>query len=328
LPLKNTIRTNIVSLGWRLPFRNSLRCRPTVLTYHGVPRSGGAFNASDFEEHVSFLNQHFDVIGWSEWEQPQRAKPCVVLTFDDGLRNNAEVVAPILRRFELPAVFFVSSRHCLPGRYLWFVYLAALQRFFPGEKLQFRGECFNLSTRFRAESIARLRASLLALRPHPSAMYEAIEKELPPLSSFVSQSDLQDHCEGMSAEQVFDLSRDSLFTIGVHTVDHPFLTLCDLGEMRSQIAKNRAWLGEATGKHAEVIAYPGSDFDGPVVKECVDQGFRAAFSLERQMNFTEHMQIPRIGIYSPSCEELGFKVRWSSLVQAMNSRGFSPLTAS
>src|SRR5213080_5119698 len=96
--------------------------RPLVLIYHSVPqrRHTGTFNATSFEEHMLFLNRHCTFIRPEEYASASGSlrRPAVLLTFDDGLRNNAEVVAPILRRLDVPAVFFVSSRHRIPGQHL------------------------------------------------------------------------------------------------------------------------------------------------------------------------------------------------------------------
>jgi peptidoglycan/xylan/chitin deacetylase (PgdA/CDA1 family) len=38
-------------------------------------------------------------------------KPGMLLTFDDGLANNATVAMPVLEKHDAPAVFFVTTRH-------------------------------------------------------------------------------------------------------------------------------------------------------------------------------------------------------------------------
>ena len=166
----------------------------------------------------------------------------MALTFDDGFGNNAEVVAPILRKYRVPALFFVSSRHSTPGKYLWFSYLRALERRYPAERLRFRGTAFDMTPRARSDSIQRLSTILLDLRPHPTAMYSAIETELPPLEEFVAESELQDCYAGMTPEQLAHLAAEPLFSIGAHTADHPFLSRCEAAERQRQIHSNREWL--------------------------------------------------------------------------------------
>jgi peptidoglycan/xylan/chitin deacetylase (PgdA/CDA1 family) len=164
----------------------------------------------------------------------------------------------------------------------------------------------------------RLWNILVALTPHPSAMYEAIEDELPRLEDFISPRDLANCYAGMSAEQLAELAGDSLFSIGVHTVDHPFLTRCEPAEALRQIRDNRAWIEETCGHTCDGIAYPGGDYDGQVIGLCRAAGLSRGYCLSRSVNLTPQMEIPRLGIYSTSTDVLGLKAQWGSLMRSMH----------
>ena len=43
-----------------------------------------------------------------------------LLTFDDGLINNYRLGFPVLQRYEIPALFFVSTWHMVSGEPFWF----------------------------------------------------------------------------------------------------------------------------------------------------------------------------------------------------------------
>src|SRR3954470_6767800 len=129
--------------------------KPVVLIYHGVPRTGVSLDAATFEEQIVFLREHFDFVRVDDLTTRRSGleRIRVLLTFDDGFRNNAEVVAPILRRYGIPAVFFVCSRHAQQDRYLWFSYLRSLERWFRGNGFTFRGEFMNMSPTERPTTI-------------------------------------------------------------------------------------------------------------------------------------------------------------------------------
>jgi hypothetical protein len=124
--------------------------------YHGVPRQGRLqpLDGAAFERQIVFLKQNCTFINAEQYASSRGSlrQPAVLLTFDDGFRNNAEVAAPILRRHNVPAVFFVASRHCTPGRYLWFTYLKMLRPFFPGSAVQLNGKSY-LTERSRIQPI-------------------------------------------------------------------------------------------------------------------------------------------------------------------------------
>jgi len=80
-----------------------------VVNYHGTPPA----DAASFERHAAFLAEHFAPVTAASlarffeegaWRAP---KPGVIVSFDDGLRSNAEVAAPILERYGLVGWFFV-----------------------------------------------------------------------------------------------------------------------------------------------------------------------------------------------------------------------------
>jgi peptidoglycan/xylan/chitin deacetylase (PgdA/CDA1 family) len=79
-----------------------------ALNYHDVPPR----LASAFEEQLRFYVRHFVPVGPDELAELRagrwsHAKPGLLLTFDDGLRSHAEVVAPLLEKFGFPGWFMV-----------------------------------------------------------------------------------------------------------------------------------------------------------------------------------------------------------------------------
>ena len=308
------------ALGSHFPFTRLLApLNPVVLMYHGIPRQseGSAVDADSFERHICFLKRNFVLVSVDDLGARRRigGRVRVMLTFDDGFRNNAEVAAPILRRHNVPACFFISSRHAYPRKYLWFTYLRMLEKHFKGNGFMFDGEFMDMSVPRQRLTIDRLTTLLVGLRPHPERMYQVIEEELPRPEDFVSSSDLTDHYAGMTAEQIEELSTNPLFSIGVHTLDHPFLTKCDWAEASRQIVGNKTWLENVIRRPCDAIAYPLADYDAEIVKLCRSVGFCRGYSVNRNIHCDLELERPRVGIYHPSLNELGFKVRWGNLLR-------------
>jgi peptidoglycan/xylan/chitin deacetylase (PgdA/CDA1 family) len=312
---------SIASIAWRLPLVRLISSgSPTVLVYHGVgrARAEGGIDGETFERHIALLAKNFECVSSAHLRNYRRRadRTQVLLTFDDGLRNNFDVARPILLKYRVPALFFISSRHAEPGRYLWFSYLRSLKRHFPSDAFWFRGTQIDMRPEAREASMMQMRESLLNLRPHPAAMYRAIEEELPRLEDFMMPEQLSDECEGMTAEQVGELAADSLFSIGCHTVDHPFLPRCEPAEMCRQISENKRWLEAASGVRCDAIAYPLGDYNAAVLELCRKVMFSQGYALSALMRSTPEFEIPRIGIYSTSVEFLGFKAQWGNLLRA------------
>jgi peptidoglycan/xylan/chitin deacetylase (PgdA/CDA1 family) len=305
----------MLSFSYKLPvFARLLPRTPSVLVYHGVPRATrrGGVDATTFEQHIVFLRRRFTFVHPQDvYRRRVSGRPAdVLLTFDDGFRNNAEVAAPILRRHGVPAVFFICSRPSTPGKYLSCAYLSALRQHFKGNGFTFRREFMDMSPGQREATMRRLAAYLAQLKPHPAALYRAIEEELPKLEDFVSAEARRDECEGMSPDQVQELAANPLFTVGVHTVDHPRLTLCEPQEVLRQISENKSWLEQITGKPCGTIAYPYGDYNAETVESCRAAGLYRGYAVLQKLHCDRDWEVPRLGIYSPSLDVLGFKVIW------------------
>lgn len=288
-----------------------------MLLYHGVPRhaAAGGMDADIFETHLLLLKRHYTFIRAEDFGTTNGSflRPPVLLTLDDGMRNHADVVAPILRRHQVAAVFFICSRHCSPGQYLWFTHLRMLARYFQGE-LKLNGSRINFGAPDHAATADRATRALLALAPRPQAMYAALAAGAPRLEEFVPPSVLRDECEGMRPEQIRQLADDPLFTVGGHTCDHPFLTRCTPEEVERQIMENKVWLEAITGKSCDVFAYPHGVFTAPIADTCRRIEFRYAFAVERRHLPETAMSVTRVGVYRLSPAVLGVRVACGRLL--------------
>ena len=115
-PISNPLRNRLASsLRWgpRLP---GWRERVVVLCYHSVHPLGGFPSSTSpklFERHMRWLSEECDLIpftrAWDERSRPNRSRPAVAVTFDDGFAGNHSYALPTLLRHEIPATFFVTN---------------------------------------------------------------------------------------------------------------------------------------------------------------------------------------------------------------------------
>jgi peptidoglycan/xylan/chitin deacetylase (PgdA/CDA1 family) len=298
---------------------------PSVLLYHETPRQtilDGVYrwDGESLERQLVCLKRHFDFIYPRDIATPGSywyRKP-LLLTFDDGFRNNACVVAPLLRKHKIPAVFFVSCGHIGTDRLLWFAYLSVLEQAFVDKGFTFRGEYFDMSPGHRKATVARLRAQLLSLEPHPAAMYSAIESELPPWDSFLSRERMEDWYAGMTEEQPEELAADELFSVQGHTCDHPFLTQCTPDEAMRQIEDNKRNIERICKNKVTTISYPSGDYDQVTIRICRAAGMHLGYAVIPRRLHDPDFEIPRAGIYQRYPEVAGCKAMWA---RRRSSRG-------
>jgi peptidoglycan/xylan/chitin deacetylase (PgdA/CDA1 family) len=143
-------------------------------------------------------------------------------------------------------------------------------------------------------------------------MYEVIDEELPRLEDFVSEQAIEDSYAGMTAEDVGNLGDWPLFSIGIHTVDHPFLTKCSSQEVFDQIRHNKMWIESACQSACNIVAYPSGDYNKAVIDCNRRLGIRYGYAVDWKMSRTSSYEIPRVGIYATSLDVLGFKAYWGN----------------
>lgn len=98
-------------------FARDFRSKMVVVTFHRVndwmEEDGITCNSAKFEVFCEFFRRHFRVLRLSEQvagcREGRGMGGTLSITFDDGYRDNFEVVAPLLRRLGLPATFFVTT---------------------------------------------------------------------------------------------------------------------------------------------------------------------------------------------------------------------------
>src|SRR5262249_15365298 len=93
-----------------------------ILMFHEI--DGEEYPAQVFEAQIRYLTSHFSIVPISWLTDPERAlngtaSRRLVLTFDDGLKNHATTVYPILRLFGVPATFYVCPGLIDKGEWLW-----------------------------------------------------------------------------------------------------------------------------------------------------------------------------------------------------------------
>jgi peptidoglycan/xylan/chitin deacetylase (PgdA/CDA1 family) len=98
-------------------YRRNFRSKMIIVAFHrvndAIPEDGLTCTSAKFEDFCEFFKKYFRVVSFAEqvtaYEAGVDMGGTLSITFDDGYRDNFEVAAPILRRLQLPATFFVTT---------------------------------------------------------------------------------------------------------------------------------------------------------------------------------------------------------------------------
>lgn len=249
----------------------------------------GHVHAEALDRHLRWLSRFATVVSFSDAVEAVRAGErlpgrTVIVTFDDGLWNQAEFVLPLLERYEVPAVFFVATDHIGSDRLLWFnrIVAEAVMRASPA--------------RSSSDWLAELREEVESDPGREPSEYvrENLGLELPD----GPQADrLRAALGGMTADQVSALARSPLVEIGGHTVSHPRLVACRRERIDEELLTGRRVLETLTGSRVRFFAYPEGGYDATVVEAARRAGFEAAAAVEPAAGSLDDVfRLPRLVI--------------------------------
>ncbi len=269
----------------RLSSPGGRRGRLTILIYHRVhsqtdPLFPEEVNAAEFDRQIAALSNCFNVLPLDEavacLKKNALPRAAAAIAFDDGYADNYEIALPILRRYEVPATFFISTGFLDGGR-MWNDTVIEVLRRARGDVLDLDSLGLGMHDLFTPLSRGRSALSLLGKLKHldfagRAQMVENIAQQV----GATLPCDLM-----MTSGQVRELHAAGM-GIGAHTVHHPILARLDPAQARAEIADGRARLQEIIRAPVTLFAYPNGkprqDYTVEHVEMVKGLGFRAAFS--------------------------------------------------
>lgn len=284
---------------------------PRVLFYHGVhPQTdpwiqGLHIQPDAFIRQMRYLQHHYEIISIEEYyrrftEQTFTGKE-VVLTFDDGYRNNLTVLAPILKSFSLPFTVFVSTNHMDTGDYfptfkaravvmcpsLSHLHIGCMQLDAPlGGRRQRQQVHKRISYELKHSGQARVDLICKELTDHlQPAAYRAL------CDTF--QSDAP-----MTWQEVIRLKNEYGCTIGSHCLDHFICdTFQDEAETSRQISRSKTVIEERLQTPCRYLAYPNGNTCPQALRAVETAGYDMAFNTDNSRLKTDSnpFNLPRYG---------------------------------
>ena len=100
----------------------------------------------------------------------------------------------------------------------------------------------------------------------------------------------------VTMKELKELAADPLFSIGSHTMSHPYLTKISQQELIKEVSDSKTCLENLTGKPVAALAYPYGDYDASVIATLKEAGYKAGFAVNDRgtANEPERYSIPRI----------------------------------
>ena len=288
-----------------------LRQRATVLMYHDLCRDEVDVEAwtivrrADFLRQVDYLRRHYELVSLDDAlgllkDDGPRARPLAVLTFDDGLAGNFDILLPIIEHECIPVTIYVATSHIEDGRSYWFDRVVnALQTVQPVELdlAQFALGRYRINDARGAGNWAQIQRLLSDLKQLPADGQSAVVDHIEVAAAAIPRA-VGAPLRPLSLESMRRLAANRFVTIGAHSHCHTLLTRLPLEQATASIQRSRTLLQQWTGQPVEHFAYPSGAFDDALAQAVGDLGFRTAVTTENGFwsKDTSLMKIPRIAV--------------------------------
>lgn len=259
-------------------------------------------DADTFDQHIKTIKSHFTIINCQQLAQLLATQDLsfqhryAVITFDDGYQDNYTMAFPVLKKHQVPAIFFLPVNFIGSDYIPWWDQMAHLLRQHAGQVIHFPGNHGEqwLNPAELEQSIHR---------------YIHKAKRLPNLSTREVLQYLQNtyplpatalHTEAsifMDWQQAKDMLQHGM-EIGSHTIHHPILSEVDENTQRYEITESKKQLEQLFEQEVIALAYPTGRkhcYNALSVQLAQEAGYQLAFSNEPGIN--RKADFPRFEIH-------------------------------
>ena len=274
-----------------------------ILTYHRVgdaqktPYDSGTFSCTtaELDRQVGYLKQRFPIVNLDQavelvHDRATAARASVLLTFDDGYRDNYDEAFPVLRRNGVSATFFLPTAFVGTSLLPWWDTIAYIAKNSKRDRIALtyppspdsQPAEFDLTPANRTHAIV----AILKLFKH---------SQTADAESFISQLEAACDCPRptASAERCFlnwDEAREMQangMCFGSHTHTHEIMGKLPYTRQLEELTTSRAILERELGRPIDTLAYPvgqPDSFSPDTFKALAAANYSSAFSFYRGIN--------------------------------------------
>lgn len=282
-----------------------------ILMYHRVAEIDSdpwslCVTPKHFAEQLEVVKSYGNAISLSELNsrlrQRQRLRKSIVITFDDGYADNHWNARPLLEKYEIPAIVFVSTGCLGSTEEFWWDELERLllqPGTLPEElTLEIGGAKYRWAlrdaARYSQEEYRKHRCWRIERHKDPTCRH-TLYRELYSHLKYLPVEEIKRQLEHMrnwaragregrpsnrplSQDELLDLDSQRLMEIGAHSVTHPFLSRLSVARQQKEILQSKQCLESLLGHPVTSFSYPHGSYVSDTVPLVREAGFECACS--------------------------------------------------
>ena len=262
--------------------RKRIGSQVAVANYHRVTMTKDDWSCETlspqaFESQIRYFCENFSILSLDRlllYLQQDRSLPkkTVAITFDDGYRDNYLYAFPILRKYAVPATFFLTTGHIGTSKLFWWDKVGYVVYHAAGTRLELEERTYPLKS-----ASDRRRAKLMImkeLKHLPEERKNELIEKLVDICRVDIPADLGKQLV-LSWEEVEEMSQNGA-QFGAHSATHPILANLPLEQARWEISRSKEDLEMRLQKKVKFFSYPEGSFNSEIVEIVKQTGFAAA----------------------------------------------------
>lgn len=232
-------------------------------------------NINKFEGQVKYLKRNYNVIPFEEiGTYKSNGLPYVVITFDDGYVDNYRYAAPILEKYQMPAIFFVTTEKIGGNSELWDNDFIRILLYKTTNEKTLRidsKKIFKITESDLNESIYDIHDYLIKL---DNKTRGEIIKNMEAV--FKPSIDVRENYRIMNEHELREIDASNYLTIGNHGYSHSRMTSETNEGQKEELIESTNRLTQILGRQIDMYSFP---FGGQ--KDCSEY----ALNLLKELNY-------------------------------------------
>ncbi len=204
----------------------------------------------------------------------------VVITFDDGYRNNLKYALPILDKYGVHAYYFITGIGSFERKLLWADALDIVSTLATeNSKVHMAGKDYHLVNKgfIHRETNTPLRKSIKQSSISGYEEKNNLIEQLLSLYNFTGQNELNDYWQLMSNDEIALTGRSKNITIGSHGFYHNNLGALHHDDAIAEILKSKIYLENIIQKEVTTIGFPDGSYTVQLNEALNKSGFNKQF---------------------------------------------------
>ena len=266
-----------------------------ILAYHKIETNefddlNMSIPVSDFEVQIKYLSEHYHVVSLLDYlrsiqTRKKIKKNMVIITFDDGYKDNYTNAFSIVKKYSIPITIFLTVIPISTGQSLWYEVIVHLIKNSMIKELDLSnygmGQIILKSSSDKQVAIYQIvnKAKTMPENQRQN-LIDCLRRKLIIEDNNNQNNDDMENLM-LSWDEIREMKNHGV-TFGSHTMSHPILTQIPFETAEMEIKKSKYIIEKELGEKISLFTYPNGgpeDFNEDIINIIRKSGFSCACSL-------------------------------------------------